>query len=134
VRAIADDINNVAEPITILGKQHHAWVGDRGLPNAFDHHDPATWRGAHLLSPPSSALPPFCRAIPRSVTVRHSRGQSDSAGHSKPLGRRPGPGFGEPSWGAPSSYNASALERPPSGSEYDGIEYAGLPVNYFVFT
>ena len=39
VRAIADDIDNVAEPITILGKQHHAWVGDRGLPNAFDHHD-----------------------------------------------------------------------------------------------
>jgi predicted unusual protein kinase regulating ubiquinone biosynthesis (AarF/ABC1/UbiB family) len=41
VRAIADDIDNVAEPITILGKQHHAWVGDRGLPNAFDHHDEA---------------------------------------------------------------------------------------------
>lgn len=39
VRAIADDIDNVAEPITILGKQHHAWVGERGLPNAFDHHD-----------------------------------------------------------------------------------------------
>jgi predicted unusual protein kinase regulating ubiquinone biosynthesis (AarF/ABC1/UbiB family) len=39
MRAIADDIDNVAEPTTTLGKQHHAWVGDRRLPNAFDHHD-----------------------------------------------------------------------------------------------
>jgi predicted unusual protein kinase regulating ubiquinone biosynthesis (AarF/ABC1/UbiB family) len=42
VRAIAKDIDNLAEPTTILGKQHHAWVRDRGLPNAFDRHDTAT--------------------------------------------------------------------------------------------
>jgi predicted unusual protein kinase regulating ubiquinone biosynthesis (AarF/ABC1/UbiB family) len=39
MRAIADDIDNVTEPITDLGKQHQAWVADRGLPNAFDHRD-----------------------------------------------------------------------------------------------
>jgi predicted unusual protein kinase regulating ubiquinone biosynthesis (AarF/ABC1/UbiB family) len=38
-RAIADDIDGVAEPITELGKQHHAWVRERGLPSALDHHD-----------------------------------------------------------------------------------------------
>ena len=39
MRAIMDDLDNVAEPITELGKQHHAWVLDRGLPSALDHHD-----------------------------------------------------------------------------------------------
>lgn len=38
-RAIFDDIDDAAEPITELGKQHHAWVRERGLPGAMDHHD-----------------------------------------------------------------------------------------------
>jgi predicted unusual protein kinase regulating ubiquinone biosynthesis (AarF/ABC1/UbiB family) len=38
-RAIADDMDGVAEPITELGKLHHAWVRDRGLPSALEHHD-----------------------------------------------------------------------------------------------
>jgi predicted unusual protein kinase regulating ubiquinone biosynthesis (AarF/ABC1/UbiB family) len=38
-RAIMDDIDGVAEPITELGKMHHAWVRERGLPSALDHHD-----------------------------------------------------------------------------------------------
>lgn len=29
VRAIFDDIDGVAKPITELGKQHHAWVRER---------------------------------------------------------------------------------------------------------
>lgn len=39
VRAILDDIDGVAEPATELGKLHHAWVRERGLPSALDHHD-----------------------------------------------------------------------------------------------
>jgi predicted unusual protein kinase regulating ubiquinone biosynthesis (AarF/ABC1/UbiB family) len=38
-RAIGDDMDGVAEPITELGKAHHAWVRERGLPSALDHHD-----------------------------------------------------------------------------------------------
>jgi predicted unusual protein kinase regulating ubiquinone biosynthesis (AarF/ABC1/UbiB family) len=38
-RAIADDIDNAAEPITELGKLHHAWVRETGLAAAPDHHD-----------------------------------------------------------------------------------------------
>jgi predicted unusual protein kinase regulating ubiquinone biosynthesis (AarF/ABC1/UbiB family) len=38
-RAIADDLDGIAEPITELGKLHHAWVRERGLPGALDHHD-----------------------------------------------------------------------------------------------
>ena len=38
-RAIADDYDGVAEPVTTLGKQHHAWARDRGLPTALEHHD-----------------------------------------------------------------------------------------------
>ncbi|WP_445169055.1 ABC1 kinase family protein [Mycolicibacterium sp. Dal123E01] len=38
-RAIMDDMDGVAEPITELGKLHHAWVRERGLPGALDHHD-----------------------------------------------------------------------------------------------
>ena len=38
-RAIADDMDGAAEPITELGKLHHAWVRERGLPSALDHHD-----------------------------------------------------------------------------------------------
>jgi predicted unusual protein kinase regulating ubiquinone biosynthesis (AarF/ABC1/UbiB family) len=38
-RAIADDIDAVADPITDLGKQHHAWARDRGLPWGLDQHD-----------------------------------------------------------------------------------------------
>ncbi len=37
-RAIMNDMNGVAEPITELGKLHHAWVRERGLPGALDHH------------------------------------------------------------------------------------------------
>jgi hypothetical protein len=37
-RAIADDMDGVAEPVTELGKLHHACVRDRGLPSALDHH------------------------------------------------------------------------------------------------
>ena len=39
IRAIMDDIDGVAEPVTELGKQHRAWVRERGLPGALDHHD-----------------------------------------------------------------------------------------------
>ncbi|AFC50878.1 hypothetical protein OCO_45150 [Mycobacterium intracellulare MOTT-02] len=39
IRAIWADMNGIAEPITELGKLHHAWVRERGLPGALDHHD-----------------------------------------------------------------------------------------------
>ena len=39
IRAICEDLDGVAEPITELGKLHHAWVRERGLPGALDHHD-----------------------------------------------------------------------------------------------
>lgn len=39
LRAIFDDMDGTAEPITELGKSHHAWVRERGLPGALDHHD-----------------------------------------------------------------------------------------------
>lgn len=39
VRAIIDDLDGVAEPTTELGKLHHAWVRERGLPGALDQHD-----------------------------------------------------------------------------------------------
>lgn len=39
IRSIFADIDNVAEPLTELGKQHRAWLRDRDLPNALDHHD-----------------------------------------------------------------------------------------------
>lgn len=38
-RAIIDDMDGVAEPITPLGKAHHAWVRERGLPLGLEHHD-----------------------------------------------------------------------------------------------
>jgi hypothetical protein len=38
-RAMVDDMDGVAEPITELGKKHHAWVLGRGLPSALEHHD-----------------------------------------------------------------------------------------------
>jgi predicted unusual protein kinase regulating ubiquinone biosynthesis (AarF/ABC1/UbiB family) len=38
-RAIADDMDGVAEPTTELGKLHSAWLRERGLPSALDHHD-----------------------------------------------------------------------------------------------
>jgi hypothetical protein len=38
-RAIADDMDAVAEPITPLGKLHHDWAHVRGLPSALDDHD-----------------------------------------------------------------------------------------------
>ena len=38
-RAMLDDMDGVAEPISDLGRQHVAWVGERGLPFGLDHHD-----------------------------------------------------------------------------------------------
>ena len=38
-RAIVDDMDAAIEPVTELGKLHHAWVRERGLPSALDHHD-----------------------------------------------------------------------------------------------
>lgn len=34
-RAIYDDMDSVAEPVTAMGKAHHAWLRDRGLPSAL---------------------------------------------------------------------------------------------------
>lgn len=39
IRAISEDMDGVAEPVTELGKLHHAWVRERGLPGGLDHHD-----------------------------------------------------------------------------------------------
>jgi predicted unusual protein kinase regulating ubiquinone biosynthesis (AarF/ABC1/UbiB family) len=38
-RAMVDDLDGVAEPITPLGKQHDAWVRQRGLPYGLEFHD-----------------------------------------------------------------------------------------------
>lgn len=38
VRALAEDMDGLAEPITPLGKQHIAWVRERGLPFGLEHH------------------------------------------------------------------------------------------------
>ena len=38
-KAITDDLDGVAEPVTDVGKQHHAWIRERGLPGALDHHE-----------------------------------------------------------------------------------------------
>lgn len=38
-KAIWDDMDGVAEPITELGKLHHAWARDRGLPTGLERHD-----------------------------------------------------------------------------------------------
>ncbi len=35
-RAIYDDMDSVAEPVTALGRAHHAWLRDRGLPTALE--------------------------------------------------------------------------------------------------
>jgi hypothetical protein len=39
VRAMVDDMDGVAEPITPLGEQHDAWVSRRGLPHGLEPHD-----------------------------------------------------------------------------------------------
>ena len=39
VRSIVDDMDGVAEPTTPLGKQHDAWVRQRGLPYGLQRHD-----------------------------------------------------------------------------------------------
>jgi predicted unusual protein kinase regulating ubiquinone biosynthesis (AarF/ABC1/UbiB family) len=41
VRAMIDDLDGVAGPITPLGKQHVAWVRKRGLPFGMEHHEHA---------------------------------------------------------------------------------------------
>jgi predicted unusual protein kinase regulating ubiquinone biosynthesis (AarF/ABC1/UbiB family) len=41
-RAIVDDLDGVAEPITPLGKLHNAWVRERGLPYGLERHDSVT--------------------------------------------------------------------------------------------
>jgi len=38
-RSIPDDMDGVADPITPLGKQHHAWLRQRGLPYGLETHD-----------------------------------------------------------------------------------------------
>lgn len=38
-RAMADDLDGVAEPVSELGRQHVAWVRRRGLPFGMEHHD-----------------------------------------------------------------------------------------------
>lgn len=38
-RSLLDDMDGVADPVTDLGKQHAAWVRERGLPFGMDHHD-----------------------------------------------------------------------------------------------
>jgi predicted unusual protein kinase regulating ubiquinone biosynthesis (AarF/ABC1/UbiB family) len=38
-RSMVDDLDGVAEPITPLGKQHDAWVRQRGLPYGLERHD-----------------------------------------------------------------------------------------------
>jgi hypothetical protein len=42
IRAIMDDMDGVAKPITPLGKQHHNWVRQRGLPFEAEWLDGAT--------------------------------------------------------------------------------------------
>lgn len=37
-KALMDDMDGVAEPITEVGKLHHEWVRQRGLPMALDSH------------------------------------------------------------------------------------------------
>jgi predicted unusual protein kinase regulating ubiquinone biosynthesis (AarF/ABC1/UbiB family) len=39
LRALVDDMDGVAEPITALGKQHVAWVRQRGLPFGQERHE-----------------------------------------------------------------------------------------------
>ncbi|KHO20187.1 ABC transporter [Mycolicibacterium setense] len=39
VRSILEDLSGIAAPTTELGKLHHAWVRQRGLPCGLDHHD-----------------------------------------------------------------------------------------------
>jgi len=39
VRALVDDLDGIAEPISPLGKQHIAWVRQRGLPFGLEHHE-----------------------------------------------------------------------------------------------
>ncbi|SPM30704.1 ABC1 kinase family protein [Mycobacterium terramassiliense] len=39
VRAITDDMDGIAKPITPLGKQHHDWLRERGLPLGLEPHD-----------------------------------------------------------------------------------------------
>lgn len=39
VRAILEDMDGVAEPVTEVGRLHHAWARTRGHPGAFDDHD-----------------------------------------------------------------------------------------------
>jgi predicted unusual protein kinase regulating ubiquinone biosynthesis (AarF/ABC1/UbiB family) len=37
-RAIHEDVDGVAEPVTELGRLHHAWVRERGLPSGLEAH------------------------------------------------------------------------------------------------
>ena len=38
MRAIVDDVDGVAEPTTDLGRLHHEWIRQRGLPTGYDWH------------------------------------------------------------------------------------------------
>lgn len=42
VHAIGRDIDGIAEPTTELGRLHHTWVRERGLPGGLDHHSAAS--------------------------------------------------------------------------------------------
>lgn len=39
VRSMADDMDGIGEPFTPVGKQHHAWLRERGLPCGLGHRD-----------------------------------------------------------------------------------------------
>ena len=39
MRALIDELDGVAEPVSPLGKQHIAWVRQRGLPFGLEHHE-----------------------------------------------------------------------------------------------
>ncbi|QNJ94881.1 AarF/ABC1/UbiB kinase family protein [Mycolicibacterium fluoranthenivorans] len=43
-RSITDDMDGIIEPVTELGKRHHAWVRERCLPSSFDDHDAVAGR------------------------------------------------------------------------------------------
>jgi hypothetical protein len=39
VRAILEELDGVAAPVTALGEAHHAWARRRNLPYGLDRHD-----------------------------------------------------------------------------------------------
>ena len=39
MRALIDELDGVAEPVSPRGQQHIAWVRQRGLPFGLEHHE-----------------------------------------------------------------------------------------------